>query len=302
MDTFLRVGGVQAQLFLYLLVGVLCRKKGILTDETTEKLTDLIIYITLPCMVFESFNMEFSLAILRAGAEMLLIASVMALLALGLGKLLYRRYPRDERSVLRYGMLVTNSGFVGMPLVSGAYGQEGLFLASFFIIPTRILMWSAGISLFSEADGRDNAKKVLLNPSIIAVELGLARMALQLPLPGVIDAAISGMGDCSTPLVMLQIGAMLADTPISAAFDRRAFGLAAVRQLALPLLCLAGLRLLGTEALALRVSVTLSGMPIGTTTALIARKYGANAAFASKCVFVSTLSSLVTVPLLSLLL
>ena len=65
-------------------------------------------------------------------------------------------------------------------MVSGTYGDEGLFLGSLFIIPTRILMWSAGISLFTRADAKQAVKKVLLNPGIIAVEVGLVRMVLQL--------------------------------------------------------------------------------------------------------------------------
>ena len=185
---------VQTVLFIYMAVGFFCRKKGIFNDAARDKLTDFVVLITLPCMIFESFHMEFSLESLKQGGVAVLIATVMAAAALLLGKVLYNRFPYGEKSILQYGTLVTNSGFAGLPVVSGAYGDEGLFLGSLFIIPTRILMWSAGISLFTKADAKQAVRKVLLTPGIIAVEVGLVWMLFQLPLPHFVDAAVDNLG------------------------------------------------------------------------------------------------------------
>ena len=302
MDSFFNMVDVQTVLFIYLAVGFFCRKRGIFTDEARDKLTDFVVLVTLPCMIFESFNMAFSLEALKQGATAVVIAAGMACVALLLGKVLYNRFPYEEKSILQYGTLVSNSGFAGLPVVSGAYGDEGLFLGSLFIIPTRILMWSAGISLFTQADPKNAFKKVMTNPGIIAVEIGLVRMFLQLPLPHFVDTAVDNLGACTSPLAMALVGAILADVPLKTVIDLRGFYLVAVRQLLLPGLCLAILTLLGVDPLTVGVSVALTGMPIGSTTAILAQKYGANAQFASKCVFISTLTSLVTVPILTLFL
>lgn len=302
MDSFFKMVDVQTVLFLYMAVGFYCRKKGIFSDETRDKLTDFVVLITLPCMIFESFNMEFSLDALKQGAVAIIIATCMAVIALLLGKVLYNRFPYEKKSILQYGTLVSNSGFAGLPVVSGAYGDDGLFLGSLFIIPTRILMWSAGISLFTKANARDAFKKVMLNPGIIAVEIGLVRMILQIPLPHFVDSAVDNLGGCTSPLAMALVGAILADVPLKTVLDGRSFYLVAVRQLLLPFLCLAALKLLALDSLTIGVSVALTGMPIGSTTAILAQKYGADAQFASKCVFISTLTSLVTVPILTLFL
>lgn len=302
MDSFLKMVNVQSALFLYMLVGYFCRRSGMFDDLTRSKLTDFVVLITLPCMVFESFHMPFSMDTLRQGAMALGIATAMAVLALLLGKVLYLRFDPREKSIMQYGTLVTNSGFAGLPIVSGAYGSEGLLLGSIFIVPTRILMWSAGISLFTKADAKDGIKKVLLNPAIIAVEVGILRMVLQLPLPGFVDSAVDNLGACTSPLAMVLVGSILADVPVRTVFQWKAFYLVAVRQLLLPFLCLAVLTALRVDALTVGVSVVLTGMPIGSTTAILAQKYGADAQFASKCVFVSTLTSLVTVPILTLFL
>ena len=302
MDSFFKMVDVQTVLFIYMAVGFGCRKAGIFNDVARDKLTDFVVFVTLPCMIFESFNMAFSLESLKQGARALLIAVGMSCVALLLGKVLYNRFPYEEKSILQYGTLVSNSGFAGLPVVSGAYGDEGLFLGSLFIIPTRILMWSAGISLFTRADAKQAVKKVLLNPGIIAVEVGLVRMLFQIPLPHFVDTAVDNLGGCTSPMAMALVGAILVDVPLKTVFDLKSFYLVAVRQFLLPGICLAALRLLHVDPLTIGVSVVITGMPIGSTTAILAQKYVADAKFASKCVFISTLTSLVTVPILTLFL
>lgn len=302
MDSFFKMVDVQTVLFIYMAVGFGCRKAGIFNDVARDKLTDFVVFVTLPCMIFESFNMTFSLESLKQGALALLIAVGMSCVALLLGKVLYNRFPYEEKSILQYGTLVSNSGFAGLSVVSGAYGDEGLFLGSLFIIPTRILMWSAGISLFTRADAKQAVKKVLLNPGIIAVEVGLVRMLFQIPLPHFVDTAVDNLGGCTSPMAMALVGAILVDVPLKTVFDLKSFYLVAVRQFLLPGICLAALRLLHVDPLTIGVSVVITGMPIGSTTAILAQKYVADAKFASKCVFISTLTSLVTVPILTLFL
>lgn len=302
MDSFFKMVDVQTVLFIYMAVGFGCRKAGIFNDVARDKLTDFVVFVTLPCMIFESFNMAFSLESLKQGALALLIAVGMSCVALLLGKVLYNRFPYEEKSILQYGTLVSNSGFAGLPVVSGAYGDEGLFLGSLFIIPTRILMWSAGISLFTRADAKQAVKKVLLNPGIIAVEVGLVRMLFQIPMPHFVDTAVDNLGGCTSPMAMALVGAILVDVPLKTVFDLKSFYLVAVRQFLLPGICLAALRLLHVDPLTIGVSVVITGMPIGSTTAILAQKYVADAKFASKCVFISTLTSLVTVPILTLFL
>lgn len=302
MDSFFKMVDVQTVLFIYMAVGFGCRKAGIFNDVARDKLTDFVVFVTLPCMIFESFNMAFSLESLKQGALALLIAVGMSCVALLLGKVLYNRFPYEEKSILQYGTLVSNSGFAGLPVVSGAYGDEGLFLGSLFIIPTRILMWSAGISLFTRADAKQAVKKVLLNPGIIAVEVGLVRMLFQISLPHFVDTAVDNLGGCTSPMAMALVGAILVDVPLKTVFDLKSFYLVAVRQFLLPGICLAALRLLHVDPLTIGVSVVITGMPIGSTTAILAQKYVADAKFASKCVFISTLTSLVTVPILTLFL
>lgn len=302
MENFLMMVRIQAILLIYLLVGVYARRKNMITETSQQSFIDFLIRIALPCMVFESFNQELTARQLLSASLVLAVAFAVSLFSLLLGKVLFRRYPARRKSILQYGALISNSGFAGLPLVESAYGSLGLFYASVFIIPNRIFMWSAGISLFTQTDFKNRMKNILLNPGIIAVFLGIFRMLTRLPFPAFADTAIKSIGNCTASLSMIVVGTILADIPPKSVFDRDAFLLSFIRLLALPGFTLILLKVANFDMTATAVAVILTAMPVGTTTALLGKKYHADSEFASKCVFVSTALSLVTVPFLTLFL
>ena len=299
MESFKQVIGIQSVLLVYMAVGFLCRKIRLVNDEMRARLTDFVLFVTLPCMVFNSFNIAFSREILAQSALAILIAAVIAVATLLMGPPLYRAQAPERQKVLRFGTLVNNAVFGGIPIVSGLYGAEGVMLSSFFVIPQRILMWTVGVSIFTAEKGKAGKAilMVLKMPTVVAVYLGILRMVLQLPLPGFLDTAIKNMGSCTSPLATVLVGSILADTKPSALLDAAAFTMALVRQILVPLATLLGLRLLGIGGVMGGVSVILTAMPAGTTTAILAKKYGADAELACTSIFISTILSLFTVPL-----
>lgn len=291
---------IQSVLFLYMLIGWICRKTDLVKAAAQPSFTNFLLYVSIPCMVFQSFDMEFTMETLYRGASVLTIATISALVSLVFSRYAYNWCNPREKCIMKYGTLVSNSGFAGLPVIQDAYGQDGLFLGSLFIIPNRIMMWSAGISLFTDAPLKQRIKNVMLNPGIIAVELGVLRMLFQPAIPQQLNKALSALGAMSTPLGMVIIGMILSGVSPRTVLDKKAFILVAVRQFLFPLGTLAILRLLGTDLLTLQISVVLTGMPVGSSTAFLADKYGADAVFASKCVFISTLTSLITIPILTI--
>ncbi len=291
---------IQSVLFLYMLIGWICRKTDLVKAAAQPSFTNFLLYVSIPCMVFQSFDMEFTMETLYRGASVLTIATISALVSLVFGRYAYNWCNPREKCIMKYGTLVSNSGFAGLPVIQDAYGQDGLFLGSLFIIPNRIMMWSAGISLFTDAPLKQRIKNVMLNPGIIAVELGVLRMLFQPAIPQQLNKALSALGAMSTPLGMVIIGMILSGVSPRTVLDKKAFILVAVRQFLFPLGTLAILRLLGTDLLTLQISVVLTGMPVGSSTAFLADKYGADAVIASKCVVISTLTSLITIPILTI--
>ncbi|MDR2933640.1 MAG: AEC family transporter [Oscillospiraceae bacterium] len=302
MQNFINMVNIQAVLFIYLAIGVFARKMKIIGSEALQSFINYIINIALPCMIFNSFALDMSRERLLSALFVLAVSFAICLLSWILGKLLYRRVPDDQRGIMQYGTLISNAGFAGLPLVEGAFGPEALFYASVFLIPSRIFMWSTGISLFTTASLRTKIKSVLLNPGIIAVVLGLFQMILQVPLHPILSKALLNIGNSTSSLSIIVVGAILAEVPIRTVLEKNVLILSFVRLILIPGIVLIVLKAMGTPLLITASCVLLTGMPCGSTTALLAQKYGANYQFASKCVFVSTVLSLITAPLLALFL
>lgn len=301
MDYFLKLLSIQAVLFVYILIGIYVRKKKIITKENQQKYIDLVLQVLMPCMIFNSFQQRLTPDVIKRIGIVIGIAFGIALIALLLGKILYRRYPYSKKSIMQYGTIVNNAGFAGLPLAGEILGEPGLFYASFFLIPNRIFMWSVGISLFEKTDTKTKWKNVLLNPNIIAVELGLLQCLIPVKLPYFLDYSIEKVGSTVSPISMIIVGAILADVNIKSIFDKSVFLVAAVRLILLPLITIGIVSIFHMDPTISGVSLVLTAMPVGTTTALLAAKYEADVDFASKCVFVTTMLSLITVPLLMLL-
>lgn len=302
MESFLRMLNAQMILLFYLAVGMYCVKVGLIDRDSKEKLVDIILRITLPCMIFNSFNKPLTPEVMKQTALILVVAVSISILSFLLGKVIYNKYPQKKKSILQYCTLVNNSGFLGMPMVSAVYGSEGLFAASIFIIPNRIFMWTAGLAMFTTADFRTKCKNILLNPCIVTVFLGIARRITGFPVPEFLDTAIANTGAVTTPLSMMVIGTMLIGVPWKKLLEPSIFRLAFVRLIALPLVALYILNLIDAQPLLAGVSLILTGMPAGSTSALLAAKYGADEDYASRCIVTTTIMSLATIPVLMLFL
>lgn len=300
---FIRLINLQGMLFLLVAAGVVLRKMGILQETSKSVLTDLVISLILPCNIISSFFIEFNMGILKGFGIILVIAVLVQLVSLLFAKFLYNRELPGRKKVLQYGTVCSNAGFMGNPIAEGVYGAEGLMYASVFLIPQRIVMWSAGISYFTESPNRKEVvKKVLTHPCIVAVYIGMILMLFQIPLPDFLEDTIRNVGSCTTTVSMVLIGTILAEVEPGSILDKGIVKYTFIRLIIIPFLIFACCRLLHVAPLLSGVSVLLTGMPAGSTTAILAAKYDGDYIFATKCVVVTTLLSLVTIPLWCLVL
>ncbi len=294
---------LQGMLFLLVAAGVILRKKEILPEGAKTILTDLVIYLILPCNIISSFLIEFNMDILKGFAVILGISSLIQAGCLVLAKVLYNGEPARRKKVLQYGTVCSNAGFMGNPIAEGVYGPEGLMYASIFLVPQRIVMWSAGVSCFTDSPDRKTVvKKVLIHPCIVAVYIGVVLMVTQLPLPGFLENTIRSIGSCTTTVSMVLIGTILAEVAPGSFLDRGIIKYTFFRLFLIPLLVYSTCRLFHADPLLSGISVLLTGMPAGSTTAILAAKYEGDYIFATKCVVVTTILSLVTIPLWCLVL
>lgn len=289
---------LQGELFLLLICGAVLRKTNILTSQAKGTLTDLVIYLILPCNIINSFRMEFNMEILKNFLVIFLVAILIQLFCMLLNKVLYRKEPQERKKVLHYATLVSNAGFMGNPIAEGVFGPMGLMYASVYLIPQRIVMWSAGIACFTECESRKKViKKVLTHPCIVAVYIGLFLMITQIHLPEFMEITIKAVGSGTTVLSMILIGTILAEIHLREVVSPLVIYYTIIRLVAIPLVVYAGCLLFRVDTLITGVSVLLAAMPAGSTTAILASKYDGDYVFATKCVVFSTLMTLITVPL-----
>ena len=286
----------QGQLFLLLALGLLFKRKKILDDGFRQGLTELIIKLVLPCSIIQSFRMDFNGQVLRQTWEILAVSTALQLGCWLLALVLYRRQEPSKRTVLQYATLCSNAAFLGSPVVDGIFGSQGLMLSSIYLTPQRIAMWTVGLGFFTKNSSQKLWKKVLGNPCIDAVFIGLVLMLTQWQLPQVLGSTIQSVGGCNTAPSTFLIGMICADVNWRDFLDRDSLYFSAVRLVLIPGLVLLGCRLAGTAELVTGVSVVLAAMPAGGTTAILAAKYGGNARFAAGCVTVATLLSLLAIP------
>ncbi len=288
---------LQGMLFLLVGAGIVLRKQGILPEGAKGVLTDLVIYLILPCNIISSFLIEFNMDILKGFAIILTIATLIQMGCLVFARVFYSREPERRKKVLQYGTVCSNAGFMGNPIAEGVYGAEGLMYASIFLVPQRIVMWSAGISYFTESPDRKTVvKKVMTHPCIVAVYIGIFLMITQLSMPVFLENTIRNIGSCTTTVSMVLIGTILAEVKPGSILDRSILKYTFIRLLLIPFLVYVCCRLFHVTSLLSGVSVLLTGMPAGSTTAILAAKYDGDYIFATKCVVVTTLLSLVTIP------
>ena len=293
---------LQVMMFLLMAVGVVLRKMNIITKEGKGMLTDLVIDLILPCNIISAFYMPMDHSVFVSGVEILIISILIQIFCTFISGILYRKVPKEKRMVLQYATVCSNAGFLGNPVAEGLYGSVGLLYASVYLIPQRIVMWSAGVSYFTECPSKKEVvKKVLKHPCIVAVEIGIVLMVTQVQLPGFLSSAIENVGGCTTAITMMLIGTILTDVDMRHILTRTTVAYSFIRLVFIPAVVFAGYWLANIDSVVAGVSVTLAAMPAGTTTAILAMKYHGDEEFATQCVVLTTMLSMAAIPIWSLI-
>ncbi len=300
MEAVLAVVGKVAVILVLILVGYLVTRRRMLTERGASEVTTLLIKLVTPCVIINSFLGSAD----RLGAYELLMAVALPVLwmgiALGLSLLCFRKEPEERQKVLRFATLFSNTGFMGIPLVQGIVGDTGVIYASFGVVVFNILCWTYGYSMMS-GGAKMNLKTLLLNPGVIGLAFGLPIYFLGLQLPAVVSEPLGLLADLNTPLAMLVIGTYIAGADLhSFMSDMAVYRVSFLRLIAAPLIYL-GLLLVIQPGETLFVSTMVqAATPVAANTVLFAVQYKRDSELASKLVAVSTVLSIITIPVLTI--
>ena len=299
IQNILEVAQQVAVLFLLMAVGVVLAKTKKLTDAGIREMTHLLLTIVTVCVIVESFlTVEFSKE--RLGEMLISAACSVFSVAAGalLTKPLFRKVP-GERQVLRFGTCFSNCGYMALPLVSALFGNEGVFLVSIYLAVFQVCLWTYGVTLFPSPDGKGRSfKKALLNPGVIGILIGLPLFLLHLSVPQMVLSPVAFLADLNTPLAMIITGFYLAASKLKLfAKDIRIIWASLLRLLVVPLLLLALLKVCRVSSALLPILMVPACTPSASVTTLFAVEFGGDEETASRMITISTLLSILTMPL-----
>lgn len=317
--------GLSQNLILFILMGIgfIAGKMGILSAAVNRGLSRFILDFTLPAVIVTSMQVPFSPELRNLALGTLGVSAAVYALSFALAYALvalYRKAPMPEKGVHRFAMCFSNVGFMGFPVAEAILGRESLFMVSIYNIPFQLLAFSVGILMIagvkrdkgaqpagdgsqSEARPGPGTARSLINPAVLSALVGFALFLFSVRLPGPLMSALTILGETTTPLAMALIGATLASSSIKPILGNRRIWLTSLYRLAVhPLLVLGLGRLLGLSGLGLAVPVLIAAMPVAANTTILAGVYGGDAVSSGGLVFLSTVLSLGSIPLIMALL
>lgn len=293
-----------AILFLLIFAGALCVKTGVVKPESKQAFSSLLLYLVVPLMVLSSYLTEYDPAM---GAN-LLKAFGGSVLAIGLGLVLTfaltRRWTDGEAPIRRFACIFSNAAYMGFPLIQALFGAEGLIYASAYVTVFNLLLWTLGCAMVSgQADKKAVLHSVLTTPVLYAVVLGIALYFLQIPVPELLRRPCELIGSMNTPLSMFITGMLIAASDLRQVVKSvRLWCVAALRLLVIPAVTVGVFWLLGLQGMAAQVVVLLEACPCAAITSIFAVQYHHDEQSAAGMVVVTTLLSILTLPVCALLL
>lgn len=299
---------VADQIFILVLLiaaGYVAVSTNIVDPRATRGLSGLLVNVTIPALIITSMQVPITPARI-VGAEVLLLAtSILFAFSFAVAWTTSKIMPMtaSERGVFQFGIVFGNVGFMGFPVAQALFGDDSLFYVAIFNLVFNILVFSVGIAMLTEDKMEGFDLRLLVNPGIAASIAGFLFFFGSVEIPSPFIDAIDLLGGLTTPLAMIVVGAMIATFPaLEMVGDWRIWVTSAILLLAIPAAYFCLFSPVFTNPLINGVMITMAAMPAAANTAIFAEQYGADSRLASQIVFVSTIGSLITIPLMTTLL
>ncbi len=293
-----------AILYILVAVGAIADKIGIYTEKVAKSCTDLLFYIITPAVIIESFcSLEYN----PETAKGLFIAMgcgfVLHIVSAGISSLVFNKCEKDKACIYKYSCAYGNCGYMALPLAGAVLGDEGVFYCSAVIISFQIFSFTHGIYTITKGKEGEkvkfNLKKLIVNPGVISVIIGLPLFLLSINLPTIIASPIGYIASLNTPVAMLIFGTYIANTDFKTIFKNwRIFAVALVKLIVLPLVLLGAFRLVGISGTLLVALSISAGAPTANNTVMFAAKYDRNTGLASQTVAIVSFISIITLPVM----
>lgn len=276
-------------------IGMVLYKIGQIDEKGVAQLSNLALYVATPCVVIRSLAIPYNAKQMSTGVMVMLffliIFAVSVVVArFGCGK--------PDR-VGQFAVVFSNSGFVGIPLIQGILGDEYVFYVTMTMVVGTITFWTYGVLLMSGDKKEISVKKILTNPNLIAVVVGMVIFFAVDELPYIIAQTLNGMANLNTGMGMIILGATLGASNIGLMItDTRLYKAIALRLVVVPLVCIPILMFMPVPFEVRMVLMIIAAAPAASATSMLALKYGGDYSYGTGLAIGTTIVSMLTMPLM----
>ena len=301
MESALVIGKQIVIMFIILAIGFGCYRKGLISKEGNKQLSAVELQIVNPLLIFMTYQSEYKKELVHGLMWAFLLAAVSFAVTILLSTLLIPS-KREDFEIERFSVVYSNCAFIGIPLIRGIYGDEGVLYLTAYLTLFNLLVWTHGFMLMKGERDFSSFVKALRNPSVIAVIVGLICYLTRLRLPEIPAASLRYVADLNTPLAMLIAGAAAAQTDFRKALRNTGLYLvAALKLLVLPMGAYLATRFIGPPTTVLMTITVACACPAATTGTMFAIQMDKKPERCSEFFAVTTLLSGITLPLVTAL-
>ena len=286
-------------LFLIMIIGVYGSKRKIITSDINKGLTNILLEITLPCLVISSFIFDMDENLKNNIIKSFIYSPSVLIITILVSYIVLLPIKSDKKVIMQFANVFSNCGFIGFPIIYSIFGSEGVLYASIFNMFFTIALWTYGIILFNGNIEKKDFKKVFFNPSIIAVIIGLIIMVFNISIPEALYSTLDLVGEITSPLSMIIIGVILGSSNIfNYLKDYTIYYSSILKLIVLPVILIIISKIINDNSIVIKTLIIITAMPAAAMTSILAEKYDKEKEYSAVIIFITTLFSLITFPLL----
>lgn len=295
---------VMVMLFTMVILGYTACKLGYMGDKFDKKLSSIVVDITCPLLVLSSVMgdemPDRSLILPLVGVGFL---TYIILLVFGFWVPRFISRNHDDQGMIGFSLMFANVGFIGYPIVASIFGPKAVFYAALLNVPNTFFIFTAGVMLVKgEYSIRQFNPKVLLSPALIGAFIAALLVAFGVHTPEMIARPIMMVGNITVPAALMIIGSSMARLPLREIIGSgKVYATSFLRLVIVPLSVYFLFRLCGVNTLINNINTVVIAMPVASFGTMFCMKYGRNPSLMTEATFITTLFSIITIPLITLL-
>lgn len=289
-------------MFFIIIVGVICYKTKLVDKEMNKKLSDLVLMLVNPIVIFISYQREFNATLLSGLMISLILAFITHMFGILISVIVIRKKQRADVAIERFAIIYSNCGFIGIPLVNGVFGSEGVFYITAYMTIFNLFVWTHGMITMSGKSDKKTVLHAIFSPSVIATLLGFILFVSRILLPDIAIEALGYLGNMNTPLAMLVAGVTIAQTDFLRSLRKlRIYLITFFKLLFVPIVMLLVFHFIPMPRVVLITSVLAAACPTAATINLFSIRFDKNYMYASELFAISTIASIVTIPIVMII-